>query len=995
MLLHSAVFLRAGPGGSLAEGGSSTIICCLYLEAPGEPQTVNFKFKTNATGPLVQNIDASCLSVVDNGIGLTIQDKKSHFTFPDISSILQMRGFLSVSGSGLVPPFSILVDSVVYDVNSTITQVPISKGTNIYNLIMLPALVDLIPFNRSIQIISSTGSKSSPWNVKVKGLLDNTNLKRNGTSIEVPALGINKNSSVSISCNGVATQVTNYTVFFNPAEQMPQKLSFPLDQNCDASSIFLSVENNGSYLGALKKDERSPNGIFIELSPSINLAQTPISTSLIHLSGSFFLSVLKKGESNSNYSIIIKSPDSLCSNMKVISGTEMTCTSSLPPHAITKDTKIELFDKDNKTISSSPLTYLPPALSKVTKDNNGKDWLITIQDLTYNSTIDSVIVCNKTIDDTEVIDDALKVSIPPSLPAVSNITAHEGNVTIGGLHFGSDSTVTKVHINDTLCNITSITNNEIVCQLPNAPPSMTSFPSTRLLNVIVTINDIVGTSTTYIEYDRKGSNLWCGGHSCKMSVSQNVNPEEICKKLDVVIAPGLLPQSIKHISFECQKIKLEANTLPSSLDSLVLGFDYNHQLEQDTLPKSLKSIRFGSFYNHPIAHNTLPIGLTHLSFVCDSIYTLFDTNGCFNHPIEPGVLPPTLTHLEFGMDYDQPLQPGSLPSSLLSLSFGEFYNHSLSNVLPSSLETLELGSNYNIPLDYGDLPASLKSLSFGINFNHSIDHVLPVGLTSLKLGFRFMCELGSNALPETLKYLEVSSNYKLPLPVLPASLVHLKAAPNVILSSPPPNLTHYTIRNNPLKPLTPSSIPTTVTHLTLYGYNHPIASNSLPPCLQSLVFRDGFHQPLQVDSLPNTLIHLDLDDTYNLELQPSVLPDSLTSLCVKISSPTKVFKDLTSLPPRLQHLQVYGDSSIPRSLLPPTVTSLSFKDNRFAFDIPQITNLEFNDGRYQVRPVDDIYLLVSAKDQSFFRFIRKTKLTDFFILDGFRPSQGYGKDDDE
>ncbi|EGG19226.1 hypothetical protein DFA_02011 [Cavenderia fasciculata] len=183
---------------------------------------------------------------------------------------------------------------------------------------------------------------------------------------------------------------------------------------------------------------------------------------------------------------------------------------------------------------------------------------------------------------------------------------------------------------------------------------------------------------------------------------------------DQPLSVGVLPSSLQSLMFGYYYNQaLSVGVLPSSLQSLVFGDEYNQLLSVGVLPSSLQSLEFGDEYNQPLSVGVLPSTLQSLKF-----------GGGYNQPLSVGVLPTSLQSLEFGYYYNQPLSVGVLPSSLQSLEFGDRYNQALSvGVLPSSLQSLVFGRFYNQPLSVGVLPTSLQSLEFGDTYNQSRDSI--------------------------------------------------------------------------------------------------------------------------------------------------------------------------------------------------------------------------------------------------------------------------------
>ena len=102
----------------------------------------------------------------------------------------------------------------------------------------------------------------------------------------------------------------------------------------------------------------------------------------------------------------------------------------------------------------------------------------------------------------------------------------------------------------------------------------------------------------------------------------------------------------------------------------------------------------------------------------------------FNQSLEGIQLPSSLQSLTFGFAFHQSMEGIQLPSSLQSLTFGEEFNQSLEGIqLPSSLQSLTFGYQFNQSLEGIQLPSSLQSLTFGYKFNQSMQGIqLPSSL---------------------------------------------------------------------------------------------------------------------------------------------------------------------------------------------------------------------------------------------------------------------------
>ena len=104
-------------------------------------------------------------------------------------------------------------------------------------------------------------------------------------------------------------------------------------------------------------------------------------------------------------------------------------------------------------------------------------------------------------------------------------------------------------------------------------------------------------------------------------------------------ATTILPRGLQTLSLgdECSKQRLQGLLLPSCLQSLTFGQDFNQSLEGIELPSNLQVLTFGT---------------------------------CFNQSLRGYKLPGSLQKLEFGLHFNQNLEGVTLPGSLEVLKFG-------------------------------------------------------------------------------------------------------------------------------------------------------------------------------------------------------------------------------------------------------------------------------------------------------------------------------------
>ncbi|EGG19751.1 hypothetical protein DFA_06851 [Cavenderia fasciculata] len=330
-------------------------------------------------------------------------------------------------------------------------------------------------------------------------------------------------------------------------------------------------------------------------------------------------------------------------------------------------------------------------------------------------------------------------------------------------------------------------------------------------------------------------------------------------------------QPISHVVVET------VGVLPSSLQSLVFGRDYNQRLSVGVLPSTLQSLVFGG---------VLP--------------TLFQS---------------PMQSLMFGSDYNQRLSVGELPSSLQSLEFGDSYNHPITlGVLPSSLQSLKLGNDYNQPLSFTVLPSSLHSLKAS---NYDIDRSISIQIfpssetQSILHGWEYNDPMTFRVLPSSLQSITFGDSQS------GASRVHniidLKQPVELPLSlqiddwESPTSFKKSIFRKGYNQPVSMRVLPSSLQSLTFgHAYTLPLSPGVLPESLQSLVFGDRYNQALSIGVLPPSLQSLKFGRDYNQPLSVGVLPTSLQSL--EFGRDYNQTLPVGVLPSSLQSLTFSGDS---------------------------------------------------------------------------------------
>ncbi|KAN0053030.1 hypothetical protein ACTA71_012511 [Dictyostelium dimigraforme] len=293
-------------------------------------------------------------------------------------------------------------------------------------------------------------------------------------------------------------------------------------------------------------------------------------------------------------------------------------------------------------------------------------------------------------------------------------------------------------------------------------------------------------------------------------------------------------------------------------------------------------------------------------------------------------LPESVTSLDIGDGFNRYLTSSDIPSTLKSLTIGKsfrcqldlkecfnletiefkenaFFNNQFKNsnqaetkyeinILPPNLKKLKFGNNYTMEINAElNLPKTLTSLSFGARFNRPIDFRSLVNLTSLTFELLYGQELKVGSLPSSLTYLSIDGYEKdFEIGVLPPNLKQL-------IISTLKTITIQTKQNFQIGSL-PSSI-------TIFSFNR---------------FCNTVH-PFKAGSLPSSLTELSLN-SYEHSLDQFLLPQSLTSLELpKISSTSNkdgLLIKLFSNTPNLKILTWSDFTEIPPNSLPNSLKQL-------------------------------------------------------------------------
>ena len=384
-----------------------------------------------------------------------------------------------------------------------------------------------------------------------------------------------------------------------------------------------------------------------------------------------------------------------------------------------------------------------------------------------------------------------------------------------------------------------------------------------------------------------------------------------------------LPSSLQSLTFGHSFNQSVAGIqLPSSLQSLTFGFEFNQSLDGIQLPSSLQSLTFGEDFNQSLAGIQLPSSLQSLTFGYD-----------FNQSLDGIQLPSCLQSLTFGFEFNQSLEGIQLPGSLQSLTFGDIFNQSLAGIqLPSSLQSLTFGRKFNQSLEGIQLPSCLQSLTFGHRFNQSLDGIqLPSSLQSLTFGNEFNQSLEGMQLPSSLQSLTFGHKFNQSLEgiQLPSSLQSLtfddifnQSLAGIQLPSSLQSLTFGNFFNHSLEGI---QLPSSLQSLTFgHRFNQSVAGIQLPSSLQSLTFGHFFNQSLDGIQLPSSLQSLTFGYDFNQSPDGIQLPSSLQSLTFGFRFNQSL--DGIQLPSSLQSLTFgnFFNQSLDGIQLPSSLQSLTF-----------------------------------------------------------------------
>ena len=156
---------------------------------------------------------------------------------------------------------------------------------------------------------------------------------------------------------------------------------------------------------------------------------------------------------------------------------------------------------------------------------------------------------------------------------------------------------------------------------------------------------------------------------CCLSIPSTVNVLQL-NALSGPFMMSVLPSSLIHVALTIVPQRLEPCLL-SSLRRLRLSC-WRGPLEINTLPASLQELMMDR-YNTELLPSALPAGLLHLTF------------STFDQPLSAGALPPSLISFDIGYAFRHPLLPGNMhyTGALIFSSFQHYLSPPFFSPCPS------------------------------------------------------------------------------------------------------------------------------------------------------------------------------------------------------------------------------------------------------------------------------------------------------------------------
>ncbi|KAN0016163.1 hypothetical protein ACTFIU_006122 [Dictyostelium citrinum] len=214
-------------------------------------------------------------------------------------------------------------------------------------------------------------------------------------------------------------------------------------------------------------------------------------------------------------------------------------------------------------------------------------------------------------------------------------------------------------------------------------------------------------------------------------IINKIKGENILKEVDTInsyqnnyisyLKVGIIPNSVKTLTLRCHtnKLKIQFNALPSSLNELTIYIDHPHYINFGN--NKLNLLKF-TLHGSRIDLNqiNIPSDSVIQQFKCDMKSSSLNKQRL---NFKPNILPHSITDLTFKThDLNVSFPQGSLPNNLKKLSIEKIYN--------SILDTSKLNIHY--------LPPSLTQLNLSEGFNDNyikkLISISPHSLHTITLG---------------------------------------------------------------------------------------------------------------------------------------------------------------------------------------------------------------------------------------------------------------------
>ncbi|KAM9977706.1 hypothetical protein ACTFIR_011578 [Dictyostelium discoideum] len=242
--------------------------------------------------------------------------------------------------------------------------------------------------------------------------------------------------------------------------------------------------------------------------------------------------------------------------------------------------------------------------------------------------------------------------------------------------------------------------------------------------------------------------------------------------------------------------------------------------------------------------------------------------------------------------------PQSLTHLVLSNSFSRYSKLNGRSFIPESVTKLNIGDGFNRIIRSDDIPVTLKSLVIGKSFKNSLNLIDCKNLESLEFVYEshfnnILNNDSNNLLPQNLKYLKFGNLYTMEIKnvelSLPKTLTYLSFGSG--FNSPINlqsliNLKSLIFESNYKFKFSVGSLPSSLTYLSINGYEKDFEIGVLPSNLQTLIistfacYTITTKQKFEIGVLPSSITNFTFNNHYNTlhPFQSGVLPSSLTTL---------------------------------------------------------------------------------------------------------------------